>query len=68
MAAVQSFETELPFGGLRLSVTGSESELKDLSEFLIGDTRRTQSLYTGMVTGPTGLARLCSDCPTNSGV
>ena len=49
MAAVDSFETELPFGGLLpvWPVTGSESELKDLGEFLVGDTRRTMSLYTG---------------------
>ena len=49
MAAVDSFETELPFGGLLpvWPVTGSEAELRDLGEFLIGDTRRTASLYTG---------------------
>ena len=65
MAAVESFETELPFGGLLpvWPVTGSESELKDLSEFLIGDTRRTQSCIRGMVTGPTGLARLLVRLP-----
>ena len=49
MAAVDRFETELPFGGLLpvWPVTGSESELNDLEEFLVGDTRRTMSLYTG---------------------
>ena len=49
MVATDSFETDLPFGGLLpvWPVTGSESELKDLSEFLVGDTRRTASLYTG---------------------
>ena len=49
MVAADSFETELPFGGLLpvWPVTGSEAELSDLSEFLIGDTRRTASLYTG---------------------
>ena len=49
MAVVDSFETELPFGGLLpvWPVTGSEAELKDLGEFLVGDTRRTASLYTG---------------------
>ena len=48
-AAVDSFETELPFNGLLpvWPVTGSKSELDDLNEFLIGDTRRTASLYTG---------------------
>ena len=49
MVVTDSFETELPFGGLLpvWPVTGSESELKDLGEFLVGDTRRTASLYTG---------------------
>lgn len=49
IAAADSFATVLPFGGLLpvWPVTGSESELEDLSEFLIGDTRRTGSLYTG---------------------
>ena len=49
MAAADSFETELPFRGLLpvWPVTGSEAELKDLGEFLVGDTRRTASLYTG---------------------
>ena len=49
VAAVDSFETELPFGGLLpvWPVTGSEAELRDLGEFLVGDTRRTASLYTG---------------------
>ena len=59
MAAVDSFETELPFGGLLpvWPVTGSEAELRDLGEFLIGDTRRTASLYTGHGTAPTGPVR-----------
>ena len=49
MAAVDRFETDLPFGGLLpvWPVTGSASELQDLGEFLVGDTRRTMSLYTG---------------------
>lgn len=49
MVAADSFETELPFGGLLpvWPVTGSEAELRDLAEFLVGDTRRTASLYTG---------------------
>ena len=49
MAALDSFDTELPFGGLLpvWPITGSESELRDLGEFLVGDTRRTASLYTG---------------------
>ena len=49
MAVVDSFETELPFGGLLpvWPVTGSVAELTDLGQFLIGDTRRTASLYTG---------------------
>lgn len=49
MAAVDRFETVLPFGGLLpvWPVTGSASELQDLGEFLVGDTRRTMSLYTG---------------------
>lgn len=49
LAATDRFETVLPFGGLLpvWPVTGSEAELSDLSEFLVGDTRRTASLYTG---------------------
>lgn len=49
VAAVDHFETELPFGGLLpvWPVTGSQSELNDLSDFLIGDTRRIATLYTG---------------------
>lgn len=49
LAAVDTFQTELSFGGLLPGwpVTGTGSELKDLSQFLVGDTRRTMSLYTG---------------------